>query len=160
MARLSRRSLIGAGGCTVAAGIASMSLGKPEAQAVEVLPAAQSPDAPLLALCGRFLELQAVIDASYAQELEQHDALTKQGALYKQLNALEMEGEADRAPLVNEQRELLDGIGDLMASTLAGQRARARVLMAWHDAGKGHHPIAFEWHHLAPLFRDLLGEAV
>ena len=161
--RPSRRELLGAAGFCGLAGIAALAISKPDAQAVEVLPAAQTADARLLALCDRFLVLQAALDASYAQELEQHDALKKQGALYKQLNALEMEGEAQRTPLQDEQVELLDQISDLTAATLPGQQARARVLMAWYALGNGcsgEHSSTIEWGHLAPLFRDLLGEAV
>ena len=161
IARPSRRDLLGAAGFTALTGIAVAAIARPDAQAVEGISPASGGDVALIAACDRFMVLQAGLYASYAKEREQHDALKKQGVLYRQLQAFEMEVEAERTPLQDEQVELLDQIEDLEASTLAGQRARARVLMAWYEVGNGgEHHVVLEWHRLAPLFRDLLGEAV
>lgn len=163
MARLSRRGLIGSAGCTVAASIAAMSFAKPDAQAVEVVPVAHDPDGPFLALCARFLELQAAIDVTYDREEREWDLAKAEGRSGARLMAMEKANEAVRGPWQLEQSALLDDIGDINATTQAGQRARARVLVAWyslHRRGPDEAGSAIEWHHLAPLFRDLIGEAV
>ena len=156
MACLTRRGVLGGGVAAVAAGTTGIAV----ALLAEVVPVAHDPDAPLLAMCTQFLELQAKIDASYAREAEQFRALKRQGAAYEQLNAVEMAGEADRLPFEGKQRALLNDIGDISAATLLGQQVRARVLIAWYCLGKNEHDdhgTALEWYRLKPLFQDLLG---
>ena len=165
MARATRRDLLGAASFTALAGIAAVSIAKPDAQAeaVEVTSAAPDPDGPLIALCDRFLALQAAVDLTYDVELREFALAKEEGRSSERLIALEKEGDTKRDPWFTEQSELLDEIGEMRATTLAGQRARARVLMAWyslHRRGPDEPGDAIEWHSLAPLFRDLLGEAV
>ena len=161
MARLSRRSLIGSAGFTALAGIAAVSIAKPDAQAVEVLPVTHDPDGPFLALCARFLELQAAIDVTYNREEEEYRLMKRQGVSNKKLCALEKQGDAERDPWQSEQHDLLEQISEITAVTLAGQRARARVLMGWYSLRDGgEHSCSIDWSDLAPLFRDLIGEAV
>ncbi len=158
MSRATRRDLLGAGTAAALAGLATAAAARP---GIALPPA--SPDAPLLALCSRFMELQAQIDASYARETERHRALKRQGAAYAQLHVSEAEREAECAPLEDQQLVLLDQLGGLVASTQEGQRARARVLMAFYSLGGGkggEHTLVVEWSRLAPLFRDLLGISV
>ena len=127
------------------------------------MPGAPDPDGPFLALCARFLELQAAIDVTYDREEEEYRLMKQQGRSNENLGALEKQGDAMRGPWQSEQSALLDDIGDINATTQAGQRARARVLMAWyslHRRGPGEAGDSIEWHHLEPLFRDLIGEPI
>ena len=74
---------------------------------------------------------------------------------------VQLQRETECAPLDDEQRALLDDIGELRASTIPGQRARARVLLAWYGIGNGNeHECSMEWEHLGPLFDDLLRESM
>ena len=158
-----RRALMGSVGVAALAGIAAVAIAKPDAQAVEVVPVAHNPDGPLLALCARFLELQAAIDVTYDRETEEHEVAQKEGRSSARLMAMEKAHDVEREPWVSEQRTLLEDIGDISATTLPGQRARARVLMAWyslHRRGAEGAGVAIDWYDLEPLFRDLLGEEV
>lgn len=158
MARTTRRGLLHTTGRTTLAGIVAAVVGS-EAQASETLPVAPDHDGPLLAMSARFLQLQNWIDASYSREAERYRELKRQGASCETLSALEAEGEVYRGPHEAEQRPLLDRITELPARTLAGQQARARVLMRWYGLGKGgEYNVALDWDHLEPLFKDLLGE--
>ena len=136
--RPSRRELLGAAGFTALAGIAAVSIAKPDAQAVEVVPVAHDPDGPLMALCARFLELQANIDAIDGEEGPDHQ---------DQLDGL-----------IDAQVPTLDEIDDLDAVSLEGMRQRARVVMAWYDGSRGLEATHLECYRIYPLFRDLLGE--
>ena len=135
-----RRDLMGVAGFTALAGIAAVAIAKPDAQAVEVVPVAHNPDAPLLALCARFLALQADIDAIEGEEGPDHQ---------DQLDGL-----------IDAQVLILDEIDDLDAISLDGMRQRARVVMAWYGGSRGLEATHLDWHRIQPLFRDLLGEAV
>ena len=64
----SRRELLSAAGFTALAGIATVAIAKPDAQAAEVLPTAHGADAQLLALHDQFMGLQAQLDAIDAGE--------------------------------------------------------------------------------------------
>ncbi len=159
-----RRDLMGAAGFTAVAGIAAVSIAKPEGvlstHTLSAQPGENS-DAPLLAWCARFLKLQAAIDATYDREVQLYETLKQRGLPNKQLHDLEVQGEAERVPLCNEQVDLLDRIFDVPAATLAGQRARARVFIAWYCLRSGgEHSPSVDRHHLVPLLSDLLGEAV
>ena len=156
-----RRAMMGNAGIAALTGVAAVMIAKPDAAAVEVLPVSRGDDAAMLTLCGRFLHLQAQIAASYGRESALFEAAEADGASHDQLVALERRGTVERNPWTNEQRRLVEDLADLSAGTLAGQRARARVLMAWcgvEGDEEGHSQM--EWHELRPLFRDLLGEPV
>ena len=126
-----RRDLMSAAGFTALAGIAAVTIAKPDAHAAGT---------PLLTLCGQFMAMQAGIDRINADMEHDH------------------EEELER--LCAAQVPILDEMEDLQAVSLEEHRARARVLMKWYgvkDGEEGHSQL--EWHRVAPLFRDLLGEA-
>ena len=156
-----RRALMGNAGMAALAGIAAVAVAVPDTPAVEVLPTPHGDDVAMLTLCGRFLHLEAQIVASYDREAALFKEAKAEGATNKQLVALERRGEGERNPWTDEQRELLDDLSDMSASTLEGQRARARVLIAWYSLREtGAHHAAMDREDILPLFRDLLGEAV
>ena len=73
----------------------------------------------------------------------------------------EHDHEEELERLCAAQVPLLDEMEDLRAVSLEEHRARALVLMKWYgvkDGEEGHSQL--EWYRVAPLFRDLLGEAV
>lgn len=156
-----RRALMGNAGIAALAGIAAVSIAKPDAQAAEVLLAPDDADTSLMALCGRFLALQAMLDRSYDEERQEYHLAKQEGCSNEHLLAMEGANDVAREPWSDEQWALLQEIREVSATTLAGQRARARVLMAWsnvHRGGSGTDIV--EWKDLAPLFSDLLGEPV
>lgn len=154
----SRRELLGAAGFTALTGLAAVTIAVPDTQAVEVLPTPRRDDAGMLALSNRFLHLEAQIVASYDREAALFNAAAADGATSKQLVALEQRGEVERNPWTDEQREVLTDLSDMSASTLEGQRARARVLIAWYSLReKSAHYVGMDGKDILPLFRDLLG---
>ena len=112
MARLSRRNLLGAGGCTVAAGIASVSLGGPDAQAVELAPVAVYPDADLIAACAAF----DVLEQRYRATFDGVEAEVEWDAR-----------DAERDRIIELQDPHFDRIMALPATTMDGLRAKART---------------------------------
>ena len=127
-----RRVLMGNAGIAALASIAAAAIAVPDAT---------QPDTPLLALCNQFMALQAGVDRINADDEHDH------------------EEELER--LCAAQSPILDEMEDLRAVSLEEHRARAQVLMKWYgvkDNEEGHSQL--EWYRVAPLFRDLLGEAV
>ena len=133
-----RRALMGNAGV---AALATVLITTPGTQAAPAVPTPSYPATPLLALCDRFMALQAGVDRINADDEHDH------------------EEELER--LCAAQVPLLDEMEDLRAVSLEEHRARALVLMKWYgvkDGEEGHSQL--EWYRVAPLFRDLLGEAV
>ncbi|MGI4793630.1 MAG: hypothetical protein ACRYG8_05990 [Janthinobacterium lividum] len=136
----SRRALLDTSCGTILATAATAIVMQPDARASEVLPLTYRADTPLLALCERFMAVQADIDVIDADRETDHTE------------------ELDK--LTDAQMPLLNDMTDLTATSLEGIRARVRVLMAWFG-GEGDVRCAdMEWWTLAPLFRELLGEEV
>ena len=156
-----RRAMLGsAAGFTVLAGIAAAAIAKPD-NLSGTPPALRGDDAAMLALCERFLQLEAQVAATYDRERALHDTLEVRGASHEELRALEKRGDLEREPWHDEQRALLADLSEMSAVTLEGQRARARVLMTWYNMrqdGAAH--VGMDGEDILPLFRDLLGEAV
>ncbi len=135
-----RRAMMGNAGIAALTGIAAVTIAKPDAAAVEVLPTRHHAETPLLAACARFMAIQAAVDVIN--------------------DDLEDDHQHELMPLIKQQARLLDEMAELRAVGIVEQRARAQVLMAWYgvkSCEEGH--SAMEWDRLQPLFRDLLGEA-
>ncbi len=132
-----RRALMGNAGV---AALATVLVATPGTHALKAASAPSDADTPLLTLCNQFMALQAGVDRINADREHDH------------------EEELER--LCAAQSPILDEMEDLRAVSLEEHRARARVLMKWYgvkDNEEGHSQL--EWHRVAPLFRDLLGEA-
>ncbi len=128
MARLTRRGAFGGAGGAVLATLAGCPSEAPAA------------DAPLLALCQRFMTLQAHLDAINARTVDVSDQ--------------------ECGEVIDQQASILDQMNDLRAVTLAGHRARAATLEKWYARGKsGEFDSEVSWRRIGPLFRDLLAGA-
>ncbi len=126
-----RRDLLGAAGFTALAGIAAVAIAIPEAT---------QPDAELIALRDQFMALQVKLDALKVRD---------------HVPDTELNG------LVEAQASILDEMDGLTATTLAGHCARVATLERWYSRdAEGEFDSMVEWHRVAALFRDLLGEAV
>lgn len=119
MAHTSRRDLLSAGAMTALAGVAAITLAKPDAQAAEALPAGLHPDAELIDLCGQIVEFERLwgIESDKSSDLVPgHPARVVARADMDRLSAL--------------QNPIADRLYDLPTHTLDGFRARARAIMA------------------------------
>lgn len=139
MIRPSRRDVLGAGTFTLLTGIAAAAIAKPDA-AMQRAQLVLTSDVALLALADQFLALQARIDFIDGDESTNH--------------------QEELDDLIDQQVPLLSDMHGLKATTLAGHRARARVLLGWYKLGKdGDFEAEVSWIQVGPLFRDLIGEA-
>lgn len=150
MARTTRRSLLSAGGFTVLAGVATVAIARPDAQAVEVATVAHADDAEMVALCSQFMALQA--------------QLVAMGATTVPVRTDGPEHGPDRDGVINDltgrQSDILDKMHGLTAATLAGHRARAMAFDKWCSRGEhGEFDMVVSWGDIGPLIRDLLGSA-
>lgn len=109
-----RRRLLGSGTVAAAAGLAGALLSSGASYSAATV---SGTDAELIALCSRFDELQRRCD----------DTCTR--GPYSAAN--EAAARALRAPWEAEQDELFERIISFRATTLAGFRARARMLLLW-----------------------------
>ena len=101
MSRATRREMLGAGAAAALAQIATAAVARP----VTDLPLS-GPDAPLLALCSRFMDLQAQLDAA--------DAAVVTGAPYP-----DVDGHLDG--FIDTQLPILNEMAGLRATTLEGR---------------------------------------
>ena len=139
----SRRDLMSAAGFTALAGIAGVAVANPDAP---------EPDAELIALCDRFIDLELQIETSF----ERQDVRIT----YEEEKAI---AAVERDPLVDQQKPIFEAMMQLRATTLEGLRARARALVIYDREGwKGreisHGPFPGGMNFA--LVRDLVGEAV
>ena len=146
-ARPMRRDLLGAVSFTALAGIAAVTIARPDMQN-PTSPTLQAndaeliaigrPDASLLDLSDQFMALQVEIDAVNARLIDTTDE--------------------DMDTVVSRQSRIMDEMDRLTATTLAGHRARAATLEKWYSRGReGEFDSVVEWDRIGPLFRDLLG---
>ncbi|MGI4797616.1 MAG: hypothetical protein ACRYG8_26940 [Janthinobacterium lividum] len=149
MARTSRRALLGVGATAALASIAAASI--VSATAAEAMPAV-NPDAELIALCDRFIDLEQQKLASFER---QPKTIT-----WEEERVAE---EAERAPLVAAQERLVGRMLELDTKTLDGFRARARALViydeqGWKDEEISHGPFPGGMNFA--IVRDLFGGIV
>ena len=106
----------------------------------EVRDAPLAPDADVLALADRFMELHAERQA---------------------IDAGKPATDEEVGDLLDEQGRLLDAVQAHTITTPAGHRARAQMLAAWLAInGRGKCPIQIDEQRIWPLFRDLIGGPV
>ncbi len=112
MTRTTRRDLLGAAGFTALAGVAAVSIARPDAQAVEVAPVVAHPDAELIAECAAFDVLERRYRATFdgVQTNEEWNA-----------------GDAERDRIHDQQELHYERITTMEAKTLEGLRAKART---------------------------------
>ena len=139
-----RRDFLTAAGFTALAGVAAASIALPDQVTASAI-TTSSGDAELIALCGRFNELERLCEATYdGVSIEAEEA-----------------AEAHREPWKVEQEDLLDRIIPLQATTLDGFRARARMWALWDGELKkdGEQSSYWEDRMAWALVRDLIAEA-
>ncbi|MGI4793629.1 MAG: hypothetical protein ACRYG8_05985 [Janthinobacterium lividum] len=151
MARTSRRALLSAGATAALAGIAVAASVPPATAALATVPVTH-PDAKLITLCNRFIDLEQ-------QKLASFECQPKT-ITWEEERVVE---EAERAPLVAAQERVVERLMELDTKTLDGFRARARALViydeqGWKDEEISHGPFPGGMNFA--IVRDLFGESI